>query len=90
MVRVVVDAPLAVQPLQHQLNGVDMPVREILVGAEKILQKRDVLTEPGMLPEGGGGFRVVLAGHVPEFRLQGVDAVPAAHEVHETAAQIST
>ena len=67
-----------------------MAVREILVGAEKVLQKGDVLAEPGVLPEGGGGLGIVLAVHVPELGLQGIDAVPAAHEVHETAAQIGT
>ena len=34
---VVIDAPLGIQALQHQLNGVDVPVCKVLVAAEKIL-----------------------------------------------------
>ena len=36
-VRAVVQAPGLVQPLQHQLDGVDVPVGEVLVGAEEVL-----------------------------------------------------
>ena len=126
MVRVVVDAPLAVQPLQHQLNGIDMPVREILVGAEEILQKRDMLTEPGAFRKGCGSILVVtssislapacrrelahsaapplpiepaslgfdggphfLPAHIPQLRLQRIDAIFPAHKVNEAAAQFS-
>ena len=31
--------PLGVQPLQHQLDGVDVGVGEVLVGAEEVLQE---------------------------------------------------
>ena len=85
----VVDAPFFVHPLQHQLNGVDVPVCEVLVGAEKILQERDVLAEPGLLPERLRRLGIVLAVHIPHLGFQRIDAVLPSHEVHETAAQIS-
>lgn len=35
----VADAPLGVELAQHDLDGVDMPVIEILVAAKKVLEK---------------------------------------------------
>ncbi len=59
------EAPLFVQPLQHQLNGVDVPVAEILIGPKEVLQEGDVLTEAGPLAKSGGSFRIIAALRVP-------------------------
>ena len=50
-VRLVRDAPLPVQPLQHQLQGVHLLVGEGLVGPEEVLEEGDVLGQGGFLPE---------------------------------------
>ena len=65
-----------------------MAVRKILISAEKVLQEGNVLAQPGVLPEGGGSFRIVLSIHVPHLGFQGVDTVLACHEVNKAAAQI--
>ena len=86
----VVQPKAPVQPLQHQLDGVDVPVREVLVGAEKVFQEGDVLAQAGLLAEGKGGVRLrfPLAAHIPHLGLQGIDAVLAAHQVDEASAQV--
>ena len=66
---VVIDAPLGIQALQHQLDGVDVPVCKVLVAAEKILQEGDMLAEPGVLPEGVRCLRVLLVIIAPQFGL---------------------
>ena len=48
----VVDAEFLIHLLQHQLDGVDVAVREIFISAEKVLQEGDVLAQPGVLPKG--------------------------------------
>ena len=65
-----------------------MPVGEVLVGAEEVLQEGDVLAEPGALPKSGGRIGVVLALHIPELGLQGVDDVFPAHHVGEAATHV--
>ena len=65
----VVQPKAPVQPFQHQLDGVDVPVREVLVGAKEILQEGDVLAKPGPLPESGWGVGVILPTDIPHFGL---------------------
>ena len=74
----VIHLPFSIQPLQHQLNGVDLLVAEIPVRAEEVLQKRDMLRQPGC----GTAIRI------PQLRLQWVDTVFAAHQVNEAAVQL--
>ena len=62
---VVVQAPGLVQPLQHQINGVDVPVGEILVGAEEVLQEGDMLTETGPLAKRCRSVGIALALRIP-------------------------
>ena len=89
-VRVVVQPPGFVQPLQHQLNGINVPVREVLVGAEEVLEEGDVLAEAGALAEGGGGVRIALAFGIPQLGLQRIDKILSAHDVGEAAAHVLT
>ena len=48
-----------------------------------------MLTEPGAFRKGCGSVLVRLPAHVPQLRLQGIDAVFPAHKVNEAAAQFS-
>ena len=86
----VVHAPVLIQPLQHQFNSVDVPVAEILVSPEEVLQEGDVLAQAGALPEGGRGFGVILALGIPQLRLQRIDEILSAHEIRKASAQVGT
>ena len=48
----VCDAPFPIQLGEHDLNGVDMGIREILVGAEEVLEEGNVLRQQGAFSEG--------------------------------------
>lgn len=37
------DIPFLIQLRQHDLDGVDVSIAEIFIGAEKVLEERDVL-----------------------------------------------
>ena len=87
-IRVIVESPLPVQPFQHQLDGVDVAVRKVLIGPEKVLEEGDVLAQASALPEGGWRFRIVLTIGIPQLGFQGVDDVLPAHEISEAAAQV--
>ena len=87
-VRVVIHAPLGVQPLQHQLDGIDVTIRKVLVAAEKIFQEGDVLTQPGLMTKGCRRFRIVFAVLAPQLGLERIDTVLTAHQVNKTAAQV--
>ena len=78
-VGVIAQAPLAVERFQHQLDGVDVPLREVLVGAEKVLEERDVLTEPRAFLKRFGSVGIIFSVHIPQLRLQGVDEMAPAH-----------
>lgn len=88
VVRGVGDAEAGVQLGEQNLNGVDLRIGEVLVAAEEVLEKGDVLGEPRDLLEcfRRGGVDILNAVR-PCFRLQGIDRVLAAHEVDIAAAQ---
>ena len=39
------DAPFLIQLRQHDLNGVDMGIRKILIGAEEVLEEGNMLRQ---------------------------------------------
>ena len=82
------DAEAGVQLREQDLNGVDLRVREILVAAEKVLEKGDVLGQSRDFLEGfrRGGVDILDAVR-PCLRLEEIDRVLAAHEVDIAAAQ---
>ena len=88
-VRLVGNSPALVQPLDHQLQGVDVRRVEVLIDPEDVPQEGDVLGQEGPV-KGRGLLRVIrIAPVVPPSGLQQVDAVLAAEEVQEAAAQVS-
>ena len=86
-VRVIRQTPVCIQPLQHQFDGVDMPVGKILIGLKEVFQKRDVLGESCLLTESCRGILIAVAIQIPEFRLQRIDAVLTAHQIHKATTQ---
>ena len=81
------DAPFSIQLGEHDLNGVDMGIREILVGAEEVLEEGNVLRQQGAFSEGfRGGCIVRVAAVIPTFRLQHIDDVLTGHKVGKAAA----
>ena len=83
----VTDAPFGVQLTEHDLDGIDVLVGKVLVGAKEVPQEGDVLAQPCGLAEGFRGVLIVAAAPViPAFRLQKIDVELAAHHIHEAAA----
>ena len=81
------DAPLGIELGYHDLDGVDMGVRKVLVGPKKVFQKRSVLGQPRVLSEGFRRRRIVrLSTVIPALGLQHVDDVLPGHEVGKAAA----
>ena len=88
-VRFVGNPPALVEPLDHQLQGVDVRRVEVLIDPEDVPQVGDVLGQEGPV-KGRGLLRVIrIAPVVPPSGLQQVDAVLAAEKVQEAAAQVS-
>ena len=88
VIGVIRDATGGVQLADKDFNRVDMSVREVLVGAEKVLEEGDMLGQSRCLSE---GFRRILVyGFIvrPRFRLEGIDDILSAHEVDITAAEV--
>jgi len=85
----VADAELGIQLLQHDFDGVDLPVRKVLVGSEKILEKGNVLTE---LTADAKGLRRILVLRatvfIPCFRFQHIDDELSGHEVNEASTEV--
>ena len=81
------DAKLLIQLGQHDLNGIDMRVAEILIGPEEVLQEGDVLGQQGAFAKGlrrvGG---IGIAAVIPALGFQHIDDVLSGHEVGEAAA----
>ena len=70
VVRGVGDTESGIQFGEQDFDGVDLRIGEILVAAEKVFQKGNVLTEPCDLFEGFGGVGVDILNAVrPRFRL---------------------
>ena len=64
-----------------------MGIREILVGAEEVLEEGNVLRQQGAFSEGfRGGCIVRVAAVIPTFRLQHIDDVLTGHKVGKAAA----
>ena len=64
-----------------------MPVTEIFIGPEEVLEEGDVLAQACGFAERLGGVGVLrIAALVPALGFQRIDAVHAAHQIHETAA----
>ena len=63
-----------------------MPVTEIFIGPEEVLEEGDVLAQACGFAERLGGVGVLrIAALVPALGLQRIDAVHAAHQIHEAA-----
>jgi len=56
------DAPFLVELAQHDCDGVDFPVGKILVGAEKVLEKADMLAELAAFSKGSRYELAVILG----------------------------
>ena len=70
VVRTVGNAESGIQLGEQDFNGVDLRIGEILVAAEEVFQKGNVLTEPCDLFEGFGCSSVDILNAVsPRFRL---------------------
>ena len=80
------DAPFPIQLGEHDLNGIDMSVAEIFVGAEEVLEEGNVLCQQGAFSECFRCCRIVrVAAVIPAFRLQHIDDVLTRHEVGKAA-----
>ena len=80
------DAELAIQLGQHDLDGVDVGVAEILVGPEKVLEEGDMLRQKGAFAKGLrriGGIGVSAV--IPALGLQHIDDILPGHQVCEAA-----
>gem|GEM_PF-2183805 len=81
------DAELAIQLGQHDLDGVDVCVAEILVGPEKVLEEGDVLGQQGAFAK---GFRriggVGVSAVIPALGFQHIDDILPGHQVCKAAA----
>ena len=56
------DAELLVQLGEHDFDGVDVGIAEILVGSEEVFQEGDVLSQHGIAQKGFGYASTVVAG----------------------------
>ena len=86
-VGLLVDAEFPIQLGQHDLDGIDMRVAEILIGPEEVLQEGDVLGQQGAFAKGLrriGGVGVTTI--IPALGFQHIDDVLSGHEVSKTAA----
>ena len=77
----IIDAEPGIQLGQQDLNGVDLHIREILIGPEEVLQKRDVPRQQGGLAKGIRGCLVGVLVPAPHF--QHIDALFSGHQVNE-------
>ena len=81
------DAELMIQLGQHDLDGVDVCVAEILVGPEKVLEEGDVLGQQGAFAK---GFRriggVGVSAVIPALGFQHIDDILPGHQVCKAAA----
>ena len=83
----VCDAPFLIQLREHDLDGIDMSVAEILVGTKEILEKGDVLCQQCVFPKGfRRGLIFRLAAVIPALGFQYIDDVLSGHEVGKAAA----
>ena len=86
------DAPLLIQLGQHDLDGIQLRVGELLVGAKEILQEGDVSRQQCGLAE--SPRRGLVCFHirvlVPTPHLQHIDTLLAGHQVDKAAAQLVT
>lgn len=88
-VRLVGNPPALVEPLDHQLQCIDVRGIKVFIDPEDVPQEGDVLGQEGPV-KGRGLLRVIrIAPVVPPPGLQQVDAVLAAEKVQEAAAQVS-
>ncbi len=85
----VADAELGIQLLQHDFDGVDLPVRKVFICPEKVLEEGNVLTELAADAEGLRGILILRAAvFIPCFGFQHIDDEFAGHEVDEAAPKI--
>lgn len=57
---IICDIEVIIEPLQHNLDGVNVPVLKGFVAAEEVLEEGDVLGEDRSLPEGGWSGIVIF------------------------------
>ena len=90
-IRVVRDMELGIQLREQYLYRVYLRIGEVLIRAEEVPQKREVLGQHGFLLERLRRRRIVLilAG-APALRLKHIDDVLPAHEVNEAAVKRGT
>ncbi len=85
----VADAELGIQLLQHDFNGVNLPVGKVLVSAEEVFQKGNVLTELAADAEGLRRIPVLWASVlIPSFGFQHIDDKLPGHQVDEAGAEV--
>ena len=81
------DAELLIQLGQHDLNGIDMRIAEILIGPEEVLQERDVLGQQGAFAKGLRRISGIgVAAIIPALGFQHIDDVLSGHKVCKAAA----
>ena len=87
-VRFLRNAPLLIQLGQHDLDGIQLRVGELLVGAKEILQEGDVPRQQRGLAERLGDGLVCFGSVslIPAPHLQHIDALLTGHKVDEAAA----
>ena len=76
-VRAVRNSPGCVELFQQDFQGIQLGIGEILVAAEKVFQKGNVLAQSGGFPEGLRPFLLLLGIVRPKLRLQGIDDIIA-------------
>ena len=88
-VRLVGNSPALIQPLNHQLQGVDVRRVEVLIDPEDVRRQEMCWARrvPRKAAGSSGSSGSLPSSHRPG--LQQVDAVLAAEKVQEAAAQLS-
>ena len=88
-VSIVIDAEVVVETGHQNLQRIDVSIGEILIGAEEVLEIRDMLTQHSRLTE---SFRSILVGRFRSFRpllrLKRVDDILTGHQIQIATAQI--
>ena len=83
---------LLIELLQQDFQGVDLGIRESLIGAEEVFQECDVLRQSGRLLKSFRAVQIIgiIRIVMPHFRLEDVDDVLTREQVQVGTAQLTS